>query len=81
MEGRRPEIESLDEWRKLNQSPEFPKLLSIFASRGIGNALLLEATKTTPVTRKQEMKGSDENMFLLPGEAPKEDDEKEKRKK
>jgi hypothetical protein len=29
----------------------------------------------------QKMKGGDENMFLRPEEAPKEDDEKVKRKK
>jgi hypothetical protein len=64
-----------EELRKPGGSPELHKLVAMMDSGGLADMPLLEAAKTTPVVRKPKMKGSSENMFLLPEQIAKRDQE------
>lgn len=81
VEGKHVEAAIPDEWRTLNRSPEFSRLITALASSGLAEMAVLEAAKTTPVKRTPKMEGSNENMFILPDHVIKKDDEKGKRKK
>jgi len=80
MEGQRAAVEASQEWRMLTRSPEFNELISTLVSSGLAELKLLEPPETKPVPRKPRMKGSNENMFVLPDE-PKKPRGKKKRTK
>lgn len=68
VEGRRAEVPAPDDWPTLSNTPEFRRLMSAMASVGLSDISMLEAPTTTPVTRRPKLPGSNENMFILPGQ-------------
>lgn len=62
---------STTNWQELVQAPEISRLLSALASSNLQHEALLATVKTMPVKRKAKMEGSDENIFIRPGDRDK----------
>ena len=67
VEGR-PSVAATTELQRLSRTEEFSRLMSTFASSRLAEIEVVQAAETVPVKRKPRMEGSNENMFLRPGE-------------
>lgn len=67
---RRSPVEGQTPPEKPPYAADLNRLLGVLASSGLAELKVLEGGQTTPVKRKPKMKGSNENIFVLPDWVP-----------